>query len=74
MQTTSVQELKNTHPPSVPPLLIGSLQRGFLNMKVGTNEAKSSIFTTELMLSSGAITALEWVLEIERDNNVKRNN
>ena len=37
-------------------------------------KAKSSIFAPELMLSSGAITALEWVLEIERDNNVKRNN
>lgn len=29
---------------------------------------KSAIFTREFMLSSGAITALEWVLE-EIDNN-----
>lgn len=37
-------------------------------------QKKSAIFTSEFTLASGAITALKWVLEIKRNNNVKRNN
>lgn len=33
--------------------------------------ARSNVFTSEFTLSSGAITALKWVLESEEDNDRK---